>query len=463
MGMITFLEEDIRYLETELPDIVNFYRFSGDFAAEIAAIDDLLSRSVSESMRKRLRLERVIAEGMLHDYGTDFDSLLQKLKSEYPRFTAGTLRELISLGYIDFILKNGQYFFQNAAQSSIRKTCSAALAALGENGKLGEFPIRFDEEQRKNAALMREKGGRAFRFTVRMSLRPRDAYVREGEPITVHLPYPARCEEQPEITLLSSTHKAYISNSDHRTACIRTTCHAGEEYAVTFRFVHRQSYRMLDFERVSAVQPRFYTEEKPPHIRFTPYIRSLAEEIRCGETNPLITAKKIYDYITENIRYSYMREYLYLDSIPLYALLNGRGDCGVQGLAFITLCRAVGIPARWQSGCTVKASGVGSHDWAQIYIAPYGWIPVDPSFGGGAYRRRDTEMRDYYFGNLDPFRLVSCNDVQVPFDPPKRFLRMDPYDNQSGEAEYDGCGLGFGELSVRREVLQAEDVGGLYF
>ncbi len=49
-----------------------------------------------------------------------------------------------------------------------------------------------------------------------------------------------------------------------------------------------------------------------------------------------------------------MPEYFLLDDIAEYCAVNQKGDCGVQALLFITLCRIVGIPARWQSGLSVN-------------------------------------------------------------------------------------------------------------
>ena len=100
-----------------------------------------------------------------------------------------------------------------------------------------------------------------------------------------------------------------------------------------------------------------------------------------------------------------MREYFTLpDSIPDYYAAGLRGDCGVQALLFITLCRCAGIPARWQSGLFVTPYAQGCHDWAQFYVAPYGWLFADCSFGGSAWRAGNAERHAFYFGNLDPFR-----------------------------------------------------------
>ena len=58
--------------------------------------------------------------------------------------------------------------------------------------------------------------------------------------------------------------------------------------------------------------------------------------------------------------------------------------------------------------------------------------------------------------------MTACNDYQMQFDPPKRFMRCDPYDNQLGEAEYNDYGLGFGTMIRGKDVLDVEDVSHLY-
>lgn len=96
-----------------------------------------------------------------------------------------------------------------------------------------------------------------------------------------------------------------------------------------------------------------------------------------------------------------MREYFTISNISEYAATNLKGDCGVQAILFITLCRIAGIPAKWQSGLYVSTHYTGCHDWAQFYIEPYGWLFADLSFGGGAYRDGDRQRWNHYFGNLD--------------------------------------------------------------
>ena len=136
-----------------------------------------------------------------------------------------------------------------------------------------------------------------------------------------------------------------------------------------------------------------YLKEQYPHIRFSPYLTSLAREIAGEEKDPLEIARRIYDYITTKVQYSYMKEYSLITDIPQYCARNLRGDCGVQALLFITLCRICGIPAKWQSGLYANPAYVGPHDWAMFYVEPYGWLYADPSFGGSAYASGDEQRR----------------------------------------------------------------------
>ena len=48
----------------------------------------------------------------------------------------------------------------------------------------------------------------------------------------------------------------------------------------------------------------------------------------------------------------------------------------------MTLLRMNGIPARWQSGWIFSDGDYDNmHDWGWLYLAPYGWVPMDVTFG----------------------------------------------------------------------------------
>lgn len=458
--MIRFDNDEIRYLAVELPDTVKHYKYASDFPGEVAEIDRLLARDdLPAVLRRRLDIERVFAEGLQNDYNTDLASLHKKISARYPACDIETLKRIIELGQADYILRGGEMFFQNSAASNIFNCHETILHRLTEPEFVPDTP--GDRRNLLCREIMQKKGYRAFRYTIEEQLEVADGAARPGEKIRVYLPYPAVCQSQPEeeIKLLECSHDdVYISDGPQRTACIETEYKPGERFSVKFSYVNRARFVDADSAMVDAKQPDFYTGEQYPHIRFTMLVRELAREIAGDEKNPLLLARRVYDWVTKNVKYSYMREYLYIDNIPEFAILNRRGDCGVMALLFITLCRCLGIPAKWESGSAVRPGDIGSHDWAMFYVAPYGWLYADPSYGGGALRRGNEELWNHYFGNLDPYRLVANNEFQVAFDPPKRFMRTDPYDNQSGEAEFESYGLGFGEMIKRRSVIDAVEI-----
>ena len=54
--------------------------------------------------------------------------------------------------------------------------------------------------------------------------------------------------------------------------------------------------------------------------------------------------------------------------------------------------------------------------------------------------------------------MVANNELQQEFDPPKKQWRRDPYDNQSGEIEYEDHGLIHDEVETEMVILSAEKI-----
>lgn len=87
---------------------------------------------------------------------------------------------------------------------------------------------------------------------------------------------------------------------------------------------------------------------------------------------------------------------------------------------------------------------MGEHDWAIFYIPKLGWLHADLAGGALAYARGHIDRWNFFFGNADPYRIPINNGFQRDFEPKKNHLRLDPYDNQCGEIEYEDCGV-YGE------------------
>lgn len=452
-----FEYSDLAYLAVPLPADIAALHHQGRFEEEIARIDHRLALTPDEPMKKRLELEKFIAEGLMDDYTTDEQTLVRKIRERFPSFTSEHLYQIMDMGHADYIIRPDGYYFQDAARSNIFNCCSTFLHRLEQ----ADYRPSGNEnaDLHENIAIMRKNGYRAIRYTVREALWLEDRNVREGKWFRAWLPYPCVTPEISDIKLLKASHMTQVTEHPIRTAYTQFLYRAGEKYEIEVAFTNRAEYRDIDEGWVTDAHPYMpqYLEEQYPHIVFTPYLRMLEKEITGGKGSPLTRARRIYEYITHNVKYSYMREYRYIDNIPMFAALNHRGDCGVQALLFITLCRISGIPARWQSGNYITPGHIGSHDWAQFYVAPYGWLQCDPSFGGGAYRIGDDLVHDFYFCHADPFRYICCTEFQMQLNPAKKFMRLDPYDNQSGEAEYDDMVLQPDDVCTWKEVVSAEE------
>src|SRR5262249_36693101 len=145
-----------------------------------------------------------------------------------------------------------------------------------------------------------------------------------------------------------------------------------------------------------------YLGERPPHIVFTDDIRKFSRDVVGDEKNPYLIAQKLFAAV-DKIPWAGAREYSTITNISDYALHAGHADCGQQTLLLMTLLRLNGIPARWQSGW-VYSDGQGEneydnmHDWGWLYLAPYGWVPMDVTFG--RLHSGDPQIDNFYLGGL---------------------------------------------------------------
>lgn len=163
-----------------------------------------------------------------------------------------------------------------------------------------------------------------------------------------------------------------------------------------------------------------------PNIEVNPEIKNLSTSIVGDEQNPYNKARLIYEYIIHTYPYSNVpHTYLVASQTPesTYMFNTGFGDCGTQSMLFAALCRAVGIPARSAGGYQLAPGLAGPHFWAEFYLPGYGWIPADVTIAESAdwaFNKTDSErnqFKDYYFGDMDPYRYTIQNDVDISFTP----------------------------------------------
>ena len=454
--------QDLSYMTIPLPEDIQKLKTYGDFAGAGKMVDYFLGKEIPKALRERLLIEKDVLRVLgRNEYPYGYEEALDIMTKHIRDFKKEELDELKEIGAADWVYINGEVHFQRRFYENLIKTrpdlAERVILADVDDARSNELKQKLLND---NVRYMKEHGGRTVRTRIRATIQAAKGAEEVGRKVFVHLPIPKVCQQVSNIEILDASPEiTSIAPEDaaQRTVYFETVLQENQQFMVEYAYDYHVDYVELDPEKASAEQPDFCTNEQAPHIVFTPYLRALLEEILDGETNPVKKARKIYDFVTTKVMYSYMREYFTSPCIPEYAALNLKGDCGVQALLFITLCRMTGIPARWQSGLYATEFYTGCHDWAQFYVAPSGWVFADLSFGGSAWRMGNTERWNYYFGNLDIFRMPANSEIQAEFIPEKKWLRIDPVDNQRGEMEYEDHGLAFQDVIVKETLISMED------
>ena len=456
--------QDLSFMKVPLPEDVLKLKIYGDYAGAQKMIRYFLEeKDIPQALRKRLEIEQEVIGVMGgNEYPFTYDEALEIMTSHLRDFKEEELQYLKEIGAADWMYIDGEVHFQRLFYDNLTQTRSdLAARVIVQNEELEKENAMKQKLLNGNVHYMKEHGGRTVHTRIRATIKAKKEFEEVGRKVSVHLPIPKVYEQvsnvqihaaNPEITFIAPEDAA------QRTVYFETELQPNQEFMVEYSFDYHINYVELDPKRVAGEQPDFCLEEQSPHIMFTPYLRELRDELAGDETNPVILARRFYDFVTTKVMYSFVREYFTIECIPEYCAVNLKGDCGVQALLFITLCRMSGIPARWQSGLYATDYYTGCHDWAQFYVAPYGWVFADLSFGGSAWRAGEIERWNYYFGNLDVFRMPANSEIQKAFVPEKKWLRIDPIDNQRGEFEYEDHGLRFSQVEVSQKLISMEDI-----
>lgn len=267
---------------------------------------------------------------------------------------------------------------------------------------------------------------------------PRDELPASGL-LKMWFPIPIVTGPQPTVRVVSITPDTYVAQApsideDIGLAYMEIPLDELEddlEMSLTFEFDHYEQRFEVDPEKVSAYDTdsalyREYTASAG-NIQITPEIAETARGIVGDETNTYLAAKKIYDYVVDNITYSLVPHTALWprgEYESVYVHEHGFGDCGAQSMYFSALCRAVGIPARTTGGWQLFSGNLSGHFWAEFYLPGYGWVPVDPTaaesadYIPGLSEAEVRSFKDFFFANQDHFRCVVQHDVDEQFTPP---------------------------------------------
>lgn len=448
---------DLNALGFPLPEDIEKLKWYGDFDECLSLIHRRLEENIPETLKRKLRLEEMQIRRMRRNYTVSEEEALEILTERIRDFSPEELTELRRQNVMDWIYVKGQIRYISSFYSNLIKIRPDLRARQIAPEPLQEGKKPIWEIRGQIMELLKNHDTVTCRMTVGARMKLSEGLRKREGILHVYLPLALEKLQSKKVELISASPEIFLASGPQhpqRTVMFRGTPSELADCELVYRVENQVRYVDPDPEMVEAQQPDFFLQEQLPHISFTPYLRALTQEVVGQEKNPLRKARRIYDFITTKVTYSFMRSYAALPLIPEYCASRLRGDCGVQALTFVTMCRIAGIPARWQSGLHADMQESGSHDWAMFYVAPYGWMWTDCSYGGAAYREGEKELWDFYFCNVDPYRVVLTSEFQHDYDPPMRFSRADPYDNQTGEVEFEDGPVDPGDFDGMVEVLE---------
>jgi len=182
----------------------------------------------------------------------------------------------------------------------------------------------------------------------------------------------------------------------------------------------------------------------------TDLVAETAKEIVGDEENPYWMARRIYDWVREKLEYNRVGGW----DVPTTLIKRGTGSCSEYAFLYIALCRAVGLPARYEGSIVVRGDDASMddvyHRWCEVFLPGIGWMPVDPS--GGDQEWPADQAR--YFGGLSNRFLITTHGGGD-----SEYLGWDY--NAHATYTYEGRGIvheeGYGIWSPVREVPREKE------
>jgi len=458
------INDTLQFQNAGLPEDILRRKLWGDFDGALRLIDRRLADPATPTaLRYSLELQKDMIPLLPAEYPYSREDAISIIREKIPDFTEEEFDELVDDRRIRWIYINGEMRFFNRFFSSVCKAIPAFALRAGVKLPGVESAVGGTQEDSRLDISMKkmiQEGEMSNRIRIRATVKLKDEHFTPGMFLRSHLPIPAACQQQSDIIIEKMTPGGIVAPEDapQRSICWEEIMTENHEFEVVYSYLHTARYTDAYNGKGMPGTYHFDVEEQAPHIAFTPYIRALCNQVTQGITDPLEKARAIYDFITLNMKYTFMPGYFVLENIAETCARDFTGDCGVLALLFLTMCRCVGIPAQWQSGLTAEPDFIGGHDWVRFYVEPYGWIFADPSYGTAAVRLGKEERRKFYFGNLDPYRMVANSAFARNFSVPKEQWRADPYDNQLGEMESDKRGYPLDDFIRSKEVLMCEEI-----
>jgi transglutaminase-like putative cysteine protease len=440
----------------------------GEFKAARATIDKAVADSkLTAGDRTALQFEGERMRRIELDFSLSEPEARDRVRSQIPDLRADEFASWDAAGLLEHRVIDGSKRYFNRAPSNLFRLSEQARARRAKQTPFNDGPLEkaqpHHREIRDAVLASHQTSVAPRRVRVTQSITVEADAVPAGETVRAWVPYPrALPGQQEDIRYVSSEpaqHTVAPESTMQRTVYFERPARAGQPttFSVTYELTIFGQYHPIDPAKVTPValtrELAPYLGERAPHIVFTDDLRKFSQRVVGDERNPYRIAEKLF-LAVDRIPWAGALEYSTIRNISDYALHAGHADCGQQTLLLMTLLRLNGIPARWQSGMIFSDGDYDNlHDWGWLYLAPYGWMPMDVTFG--RLDAGDPQLDLFYLGGLDAYRIAFNDDYSQPFTPAKQHFRSETVDLQRGEVEWRGGNLYFDkwDYAFKAQVL----------
>jgi len=404
----------------ETPNLEKYIQ-KGNFTEAVKIIESKLQNrdKLSDYELEVLQKNLFDIKSVQNEYQLTYDDVFNKLKTKIPDLSKTDMekwKEDYSLEY--YIIDGQERYYNNCIFDLFQVNKEAAERAKVPERKgydASEYPLEtinaFETKSEFDKKIYI-----SFRYFQNTKIIPDQSILKAW------IPYVRENNYQSNVKLIHSNIKNItIPPKDHLTSMIYF-----EKKIFIYEYVSKAYYKQViphNIEIYSKSDSNYinYTKETISN-KFTPYLINLSKKIIGEEINDYLKAKKIYEWICNNI--------IWTDPKPVmgdyaeYTAKYKRGDCSAKSNLFISLCRINKIPARSQGGWIIKPGGFSAqHSWAQVYFEPYGWLPVDVTIGAHLIKNKDERLKYFHFGNCTPYHFIIYDDKPELF-PEKKFASI---------------------------------------
>lgn len=422
--------------EAQKMEEIAYYQTASDYykSAYYAFSAEGNNEKASYCKQKHFDLQKTI-----FTYPITRDKLYENMKKYNSAYTQEDLNLWLSEGRLDYLKMDGApWYYENCFTNLSYRYPDVLVRDVNMMKTINSMSLKI-LNYINNHPGDGETYSDPHRYEASEKLSIPRSKLPAGGTLKIWFPYPIETGAQKDIETVTITPERYLKKGPDISSDIGSVyfeiplaeLRDDLNMEVRYRFTSYQVRYDIDPDNVgqydtgSELYVKYTRSDK--NLAITDEIKQKALKIVGGETNPHRKAKLIADYMAKNIKYSITPQYseeALGHPISVFVQEKGYGDCGCQAIYFAALCRAAGIPARATGGYELWLPNGSGHFWAEYYLPNYGWIPFDPSLSVVLSLSDETTenereiLKNYMFGNIDPYRLIFQNDTDTVYTPP---------------------------------------------